>query len=419
MRVMPICLALLAAATPLPRAMADESSGLNILVVPTIQYAHGDIWAKTPNGRGPANTGVGRVVRQQAVHVLVFATNYTIGPDQNAEVNYRISFIRPDGKPGTAKEGLRLIARGPAPNRRHVRKAAEFASFTATNDDPLGEWRVRVEATDLVGNATVQREESFTVVSDDMLQESLPPGTDQGRWFMRYHLKPVPQQLFAAVKDMAENPPAGAKPRRDAENGPWLGFFEQVISDNPWLLPHAITRLENAEGRERELLATLLAYTKRDDRAFLAQLPEAARRAIKVRRDEPWPVPTKEPLQGAQLDVLWGRFFASGRYEPIRELVAMLAYHPHKDALDEYKKLEKKPAKPPVELYKSAVFRAAAWSLQSNIQQDKVVRDYCEGILLRKELPEAEHGWLAGLFRAAVENPKKTRAPDPAAPGKE
>jgi hypothetical protein len=419
MRVMPICLGLLAAATLLPKAAADQPDGLNIIVLPTIQYAHGDIWAKTPNGRGPVSTAVSRVVRGQPVHILVFATRFSTDPGHIAEVDYRLSFVRPDGSAEFAKDGLRLIARAPVKEPRNVHKAVELAVFVATMEDPLGTWRVVVEATDRVGHTTVRREQPLTVAGDEVLTEPLPPGSDKGRWLMGYHFKPLPQQLFAAVKDMAENPPAGAKPRRDAENGAWLGFFEQVITDNPWLLPHAITRLENAEGRERELLATLLAYSKRDDRAFLTQLPEASRLVIKERQNEAWPVPTKEPLQGAQLDVLWGRFFASGRYEPIRELVALLAYHPYKDALDEYKKLEKKPAKPPVELYKSAVFRSAAWSLQSNIQQDKVVRDYCEGIILRKELPEAEHGWLAGLFRAAVENSKKRKPPDQATPGKE
>ena len=91
----------------------------------------------------------------------------------------------------------------------------------------------------------------------------------------------------------------------------------------------------------------------------------------------------------------------------------MLAYRPYKDAFEEYKKLERKPAKPPVEVYKSIVFGTATWSLRSNIQQDKVVRDYCEGILLRKELPEAEHAWLVSTFRLALENLKKTEALNP------
>jgi len=394
-------------------APEQEAAGLDVILLPSIQYAHQDIWTKTPNGRGPANTGVGRVVRGQPVHILVFATRFATDAGQIAEVDYRLSFFRPDGSAGFAKDGLRLVSRGPMKEPRGVHKAVELAAFVATKEDPLGMWRVVVEATDRIGQVTVRREQPLTVVGDEVLAEPLPPGFDQGRWLMGYHFKPMPQQVPAVIKFIAEHPPAGAKPREDAENGAWLGFFEQVLTDNPWLLPHLLTQLDRADGRERALLSTSLAFAKRDDPSFPDSLPDALRVSIKEHQLVHWPVPDKEPLQGTQLDVLWGRFFAGGHYEPIRALVALLAYHPHKDVLDEYKKLAKKPAKPPVEAYKSAVFKAATWSLQSNIQRDRVVRDYCEGILLRKELPAAEHTLLAGAFQTAADNLKKAQGPKP------
>ena len=416
MRIGIFCLVWLALALRSHGAPDTAAAGLDVILLPTIQYAHQDIWTRTPNGRGPANTGVGRVVRGQPVHILVFAARFATDAGQTAEVDYRLSFVRPDGSAGFAQDGLRLVSRAPVKEPRSVHKAVELATFVATQADPLGTWRVVVEATDRIGHVTVRREQTFDVVDDEVLTEPLPSGFDQGRWLMGYHFKPMPQQVPAAIKFIAEHPPAGAKPRDDAENGALLGFFEQVLADNPWLLPHLLTQLDRADGRERALLSTLLAFAKRDDPAFPDSLPEALRVSIKEHQLVRWPVPDKEPLRGTQLDVLWGRFFASGRYEPIRALVAVLAYHPHKDVLEEYKKLKKKPAKPPVELYKSAVFKAAAWSLQSNIQQDKVVRDYCEGILLRKELPAAEHGWLAGCFRVAVENLKKAQEAKPTEP---
>lgn len=114
----------------------------------------------------------------------------------------------------------------------------------------------------------------------------------------------------------------------------------------------------------------------------------------------------------------WGRFFASGRYEPIRELVGVLAYHPYVNAVEDYKKLATKPRTPPPEFLKGAVLGAAVWSLTSNIQQDKVVRDYCEGILMRQELPKTEHAFLATIFNRAIEALKKDAAEKSATPPK-
>jgi hypothetical protein len=57
------------------------------------------------------------------------------------------------------------------------------------------------------------------------------------------------------------------------------------------------------------------------------------------------------------------------------------------------------------------MFGAAAWSLRSNIKQDKVVRDYCEGMLLRKELPEALQPWLGGVFQAGVKDLQQAGSP--------
>lgn len=407
MRTLLLCLACLGLVDCGFGAAEAPPGGLKLLLLPTIQYAHEDIWNKTPSERGPQFAVVGQVVRDQPVHILVSASQFSLGADGLAEVNYRLAFIRPDGTAGKSMEALKLIPRTTGQDPHSIHEAVDQAAFAIGQSDPLGTWRVVVDATDVISGATVRTEKSLTVCGDELLQEPLPPGTDQSHWLMNYHNVPVPQQLFAALRAIAEHPPANAPPTRDEENGAWLGFFEQVLADNPWLLPHMVARLGQAQGRERELLATSLAYAKRDEPAFFQTLPDKAREAFMPHRLQSWPTPTAEPLSGTQLDVLWGRFFASGRYAPIRELVAVLAYYPYKDALAEFQKQKKKPARLPIEVQKSIMFNVVAWSLRGNIQQDKVVRDYCEGMLLRKELPAAEHPWLAGIFQAAVKNPPK------------
>jgi hypothetical protein len=407
------CLLVLALIALVSRLNAQEpapNEGLKMMLFPSIQYAHEDIWAKTPNGRGPAFAVASQVVRGQSLHLIVTGALFATDAEQRAEVHYRISSVRPDGSPGAATGSLKFIAGTVVEDPRLLRMAAELSMWQFDGDDPLGTWRLVIEATDAVTGATVRNEQTITLCGDELLQEALPGDMDQGRWFMSYHTRPAPHQLLAALRFVAEHPPAGAKPRRDVENGAWLGFFEQVLADNPWLLPHAVAQLEHSTGREQELLATCLAYAKRAELSFHETLSGKAREAFMLHRLQNWPAPIPEPLGGTQLDVLWGRFFASGRYAPIRELVAVLAYHPNKEALDDFKKLKKKPASVPIEVKKSAVFGAVVWSLGSNIQRVKVVRDYCEGILMRKELPEAEHAWLASIFRSAIENLQKASA---------
>jgi hypothetical protein len=412
-----LVLALIALASRLIAQAQAPEKGLKVMLFPTIQYAHEDIWTKTPNGRGPVFALARQVVRGQALHLVVVGALFATDAEKHAEVNYRISSIRPDGAPGAATGNLKFVSGPVSADPRMLRVAAEQSAWEFDRGDPLGTWRLIIEATDAVSGATVKHEQTITLCGDELLQATLPADMDQGRWLMTYYSRPAPHHLFAALKLIAEQPPAGAKPRRDLENGVWLGFFEQVLADNSWLLPYAVARLEQSSGREQELLATSLAYAKRDERAFFETLSGKSREVFMRHRIQNWPAPNAEPTTGVQLDVLWGRFFASGRFAPIRELAALLAYHSFRDAPDEFKKLAEKPARPPIEVSKGIVFRAVIWSLGSNIQQDKVVRDYCEGILLRRELSEAEHGWLANLFRSATEKLPQVPAPTPAGKG--
>jgi hypothetical protein len=409
-----LVLALIVLASRLSAQAQTPDEGLKVMLFPTIQYAHEDIWTKTPNGRGPVFAVARQVVRGQALHLVVVGALFATDTEKRAEVNYRISSVRPDGSPGAATGSLKLISGTVVEDPRLTRLAAELSAWKFEGGDPLGTWRLIIEATDAVSGATVKHEQTITLCGDEVLQETLPANLDQGRWLMTYHTRPAPHQLLAALKLLAEHPPAGAKPRRDVENGVWLGFFEQVLADNPWLLPHAVARLEKSAGREQEFLATSLAYAKRDDRAFFETLSGKAREVFMHHRIQNWPAPNAEPITGTQLDVLWGRFFASGRFAPIRELTALLAYHSFRDAPDEFKKLAEKPARLPVEVSKGLVFRAVLWSLGSNIERDKVVRDYCEGILLRRELPATEHGWLVNIFRSAIEKLQQGPTPTPA-----
>lgn len=389
----------------------------SVKILPTIQKAVTDIWQKTPPPSGPQMAVATRIYRGQDVYLRVFTTGLTAGPEGRAEADYNISIYRPDGGADFTRSGLTLVAKTAKARNGIVYMAPEYLGWVADPDDPAGKWRIAVEATDLVGHVSARSEATFTL-ADKYVAEPLPKGTDAGRWMMAYHFNPQPQQVQAFLRYEAEHPPIRHdRPRPLVERGALLGFFEQVLADNSWLLPHLIAGYAQDSPAAKAQLAGLLAYAKRDDAKFAAGLPDELKKAVNRYRDTAWPVSSAEPLDGAQLDVLWGRFFASGAYQPLRDLVDVLAYHKFLPALKAYQQLAKKLDDVPIDVQKGAVFHAAAWSLYSNIKQDSLVRDYCEGMLQRKELPREEGAWLLSILKDAEDRGKKTAKPEHHEPG--
>ena len=398
-----------AAATAFPDDGSERE--FSVRVTPTVQRAFQEVLEKTPPGRGPKAAMVDKIYKGQTLYVHVMATGLTVSPESKAEVDYSITLCKPDGTTSFTQSGLPLVSVQADADGRVIYKAPGFLNVKMDPEDPAGEWRIVVEAVDRVGNISA-RGEAVITLEESYRSEPLSPDIDVERWVMSYHLFPRPQQVEAYLRHMAANPPMrNGKPQALEIQGPMLGFFEQVLAENPWLLPHLIDGFAQATPAEQTQLAGLLAYAKRDDAEFVSGLPAELKKAVKSYRDTRWPVPSAEPLDGAQLDVLWGRFFASGAYQPLRDLVAVLAYHPYRNAIEEYRQLEKKPKVVPVEVYKNAVFRSAAWSLSSNIQQDTLVRDYCEGMLLREELPRDLRMWLLGTLKASLEKHDPAKGP--------
>src|SRR4051812_38296046 len=87
----------------------EKPGGFQVLLLPTLQYAHEDIWAKTPAERGPHFTAADQVVRDQPVHILVSASRFGADAAGQSEVNYRVVFTRPDGTPGNKTDALKLV----------------------------------------------------------------------------------------------------------------------------------------------------------------------------------------------------------------------------------------------------------------------------------------------------------------------
>jgi hypothetical protein len=355
-----------------------------VRVGPTIQYAHDDIWYHTPPETGPKFALTDKVVRHQQAYFLVTMVGPAVDVEGYSEVSYDLTIRRPDGTVSVEKKDLTAIPRCKV-SPGYVNKAQAYIGFTADDSDPLGKYTVHLVAHDVVSGGQAEWETTLTVVT---LEELGGPSEnfDPIRWLVNYYRRPEPHLALPALIALSHDPVTRRIPKGQ---GSLMGFCEQVLADNPWLAPQFKQRFATTtDDDERRLLAQVLAYAYRDDAGFARDLPEPAQRAFGDMPRSLLPIPSTEPMDGGQLDVYWGRFLASGRFQPIRDLVTVVQnYLPYKGQLEEYKNLKKKPGTVPPAVYKDVVLNAALWSLGSNAYQHELVRNYLLYLLQAKDTP--------------------------------
>lgn len=352
-------------------------TGFDATLFPTTQYAHAEIFFRTPPGFAPALALANEIAPGQRLDLLVVARGYAVDAEGRAHVTAELVIHRPDGSV-MRPPGSITVANQAKVDPRTLLFPKDIASFNTSRGDPTGDYRFEVVVRDHIGDRTVTKSANVRVTETDA-PLPLPADFDVMRFLTDYYQRPRPRLTLPALTAFSETNYA----RRKAEgHGTLLGFYDQVLADNPWLVPHFTQRLTATKSEsERRMLALVLVYAKRSDPKFGGDLPRAARAALTAARKETLPLPSREPTNGGQLDLQWGVFLASGKFEPIANLVGVVQnYLPHRGQLEAYKKLTVKPPALPPEVMKDVLLNSALWSLGSNAHQQKLVRDYLIGI---------------------------------------
>ena len=366
-------------AEPPPGSGRDES-GFSALITGVLGYAYRDVWQHTPAGTAPILTTRGEIAREQRMDMVVAFGGFALDKRGQADVVYDLVIIGPGGKEtvvGRALEGFRGAT--PSPNNMHLANA--IARFVCRPSEPASEYRFVATVTDRVRHRTLQISTKVDVLADDSPQP-VPTDFDEkrwGEWMTGYYAKPDPQCALPMLQWLARE----ERSNKASVWPPPLGFYEMVLRDNPWLVPRFLDTLARVStaAPESSRLLYVLGYVFRADPAFLERLPEKHRDTFRNVQQRPWPDPAADILTGDQLDLLWGRFFGSGEFAPIRQLVSVLDYHVFRGKADEFRKLNPKPASTPPEVLKNIIFDSAMWSIRSNAQQHPLVRNYLASLL--------------------------------------
>ncbi|MCU0793085.1 MAG: hypothetical protein MUE42_09615 [Opitutaceae bacterium] len=387
-------------------ARMDPSTAFAPRLVVTTQVAHGDLFPYAFGPAGDRYVSVSHLHRGQRAHIIPFAINYGVSPDRRTDLTCELEIRRPDGSSdGPAISSV--IWQGAVASPALVIYPRHTVTFHPLRADPLGDYVITAKVTDHLAGETVTLVHTLTVA--DYQPPSLPAGFDAVAWMRAYYQNPAPELALSALPALTLGRPSD---RRASELPGVLGFYDQLLADNDWLLPAFCARLAVADPDEAYALSLVLGHHLRS----AATPPEGVDFASWIRladfRAYPWPGDTAAPLtRTAQLESLWGRFFASGLYAPVETILAALKNHADLGAAYRWQELqnaagqpadlspsaladESEPSDysgaPPAEVRRDVLLRNALWSLRQQARQHTLIRAYLDWVARLDELPPAE-----------------------------
>lgn len=391
--------------TPFTRARPDQP--FSPLLVVTTQVAHDDIFLHVLAGSGPAYQPVRKLYHGQRVFILPLARNYAFDALETADLTFELLVKKPDGRLDGAPLSASLW-QGTVSTPDLLLYPSSTVSFYAAPDDPVGEYQIVVRVHDHL--AGIVSELSQTLAIEDYAAPDLPADFDSERWFQSYYLAPSPEFALPALPLFFQKLPAD---KRAGAMPPLLGFYDQILGDNPWLLPAFGARLAAAEADEAFALSLVLGYHLRATSAPPAGLGPDLWARLADFRGHAWPADPDSPLlHASQLDALWGRFFASALYAPLQRLLEPLSNTADLGAAERWRKSlpgaesqEMFPApdpedpETPVEIRREILLRTALWTLRANARQHPLVRGYLEQTLRTGDLAPGARTLLERALR--------------------
>ena len=148
------------------------------------------------------------------------------------------------------------------------------------------------------------------------------------RWINGYRAKPEPAKVPQAARAMSE-----LNLFRDLDTaGVYVGFLAGVLETNPKKAEELVTKMFPMPPEDQVVIVRAIAYSNLPDwKALLLKFAERmpARQPLIDRFvNDKMPSFKQVPLDSgpAPLDMLWGKYFATGSYEPVVRMVSILEW---------------------------------------------------------------------------------------------
>lgn len=378
-----------------PQAQSKRDAFAAMLYV-SIQDPSMEWWFNVPANAAPHISELKKIFFNQEFSLFPFANNAKV-KDSKFEMSYTITMESPDGKSTDLVRDAKFD--GTKVSDDIIVACPDVIDFKLDRRFPEGLYKFKMSATDKISGETSEYENHIR------LTEWSAPATFADKklvaeYVRAYSLQPSPDILYSIV--FSNDFDLEQKGAPNSLNYTYLGFIKAAFKKNMFLLSQIRDTFKSMSDINRAKFILILALLDAEavDETQLTEVEKQYQKKIRTFK-MPNPYGKWDPFLGAaQIDMLWGEFFANGTYRPIRRILNILSHA--KDAAFADGLAEKRQAPKTREEWDRYMFgrlyKAALKTVAINASKYPLVEQYCAWALQHGDIPKVSYEVLSPLL---------------------
>ena len=378
-----------------PQAQSKRDAFAAMLYV-SIQDPSMEWWFNVPANAAPHISELKKIFFIQEFSLFPFANNAKV-KDGKFEMSYTITMQSPDGKSTDLVRDAKFD--GTKVSDDIIVACPDVIDFKLDRRFPEGLYKFKMSATDKISGETSEYENHIR------LTEWSAPATFADKklvaeYVRAYSLQPSPDILYSIV--FSNDFDLEQKGAPNSLNYTYLGFIKAAFKKNMFLLSQIRDTFKSMSDINRAKFILILALLDAEavDETQLTEVEKQYQKKIRTFK-MPNPYGKWDPFLGAaQIDMLWGEFFANGTYRPIRRILNILSHA--KDAAFADGLAEKRQAPKTREERDRYMFgrlyKAALKTVAINASKYPLVEQYCAWALQHGDIPKVSYEVLSPLL---------------------
>lgn len=378
-----------------PQAQSKRDAFAAMLYV-SIQDPSMEWWFNVPANAAPHISELKKIFFNQEFSLFPFANNAKV-KDGKFEMSYTITMESPDGKSTDLVRDAKFD--GTKVSDDIIVACPDVIDFKLDRRFPEGLYKFKMSATDKISGETSEYENHIR------LTEWSAPATFADKklvaeYVRAYSLQPSPDILYSIV--FSNDFDLEQKGAPNSLNYTYLGFIKAAFKKNMFLLSQIRDTFKSMSDINRAKFILILALLDAEavDETQLTEVEKQYQKKIRTFK-MPNPYGKWDPFLGAaQIDMLWGEFFANGTYRPIRRILNILSHS--KDAAFADGLAEKRQAPKTREEWDRYMFgrlyKAALKTVAINASKYPLVEQYCAWALQHGDIPKVSYEVLSPLL---------------------